>query len=239
MKKFSALVWTDMKNVSRDSFLILIYGILLLIAILFRFGIPMVAELVKPWVDLTEHYTFIMSFLAFLTPGFVGMVMGFILLDERDEDILSYMAVTPLSKSGYLFYRIVSQMIISFLLMYVILFIAHLTPVPVIRLIPVGLMASLEAPIMALFLAAFANNKVEGLAVYKLTSIIFLAPFVGYFVKSNWAFLAGILPPFWVSKAFLSSYEPHTGYWIFIMIGFIIHGGFIYLMLNRFNKRIS
>ena len=239
MKKFLTLALGDLKNVSRDSFLILIYCIPIFIALLFRFVVPVIADFVVQWVDLTVHYAFIMSFLAFLTPSFVGMVMGFMLLDERDEDILSYMAVTPLSKSGYLLYRIVSPVIISFVIMYLILFIAHLTPIPVIRLIPVGILAAMEAPMLALFLAAFANNKVEGLAVYKLTSMIFLAPFVGYFVKSNWAYLAGILPPFWVSKAFLASFEPFTGYWIFIAIGFIVHSIFIYLMLGRFNRRIS
>ncbi|MBU0711912.1 ABC transporter [bacterium] len=239
MRKFITLALADLKNVSRDSFLILIYCIPVFIALLFRFATPVIADFVVLWVDLTEHYAFIVSFLAFLTPSFVGMVMGFMLLDERDEDILSYMAVTPLTKSGYMLYRIVSPVIISFIMMYVILFIAHLTPIPVIRLIPVGLMASMEAPMLALFLAAFANNKVEGLAVYKLTSMIFLAPFVGYFVKSNWAFLAGILPPFWVSKAFLASFEPFTGYWLFVTIGFVIHGIFIYLMLGLFNRRIS
>ena len=239
MKKFLTLALGDLKNVSRDSFLILIYCIPIFIALLFRFVVPVIADFVVQWVDLTVHYAFIMSFLAFLTPSFVGMVMGFMLLDERDEDILSYMAVTPLSKSGYLLYRIVSPMIISFVIMYLILFIAHLTPIPVIRLIPVGILAAMEAPMLALFLAAFANNKVEGLAVYKLTSMIFLAPFVGYFVKSNWAYLAGILPPFWVSKAFLVSFEPFTGYWIFIAIGFIVHSIFIYLMLGHFNRRIS
>jgi len=239
MKKIIALVGADLKNVSRDSLLVLIYCIILFIALLFRFGIPMAAELVKPWIDLREHYAFIMSILVFITPSFVGMVMGFIMLDDRDEDILSYMAVTPLSKAGYLIYRIFSPIIISFILVYVTMFIAHLTPVPVVRLIPVGIMAAMEAPMLALFLAAFANNKVEGLAVYKLTSVIFTAPFVGYLIKSNWAFIAGILPPFWITKAFLASFKPFAHYSLFITVGIIVHAVFIILMLGRFNRRIS
>lgn len=239
MKKFLTLAWGDLKNVTRDSFLILIYCIPVFIALLFHFAVPLIAGFVAQWVDLTEHYAFMMSFLTFLTPSFVGMVMGFMLLDERDEDILSYMAVTPLSKSGYLLYRIVSPVIISFVIMYLVLFIAHLTPIPVIRLIPVGLMAALEAPMLALFLAAFANNKVEGLAIYKLTSMIFLAPFVGYFVKSNWAYLAGVLPPFWITKAYLASFEPYAHYCLFIIVGMVVHAIFIILMLRRFNRRIS
>ena len=239
MKKFVTLAWGDLKNISRDSFLVMIYCIPIFIAVLFHFGIPLVSRLVSQWLDLTEYYRFIMSFLAFITPSFVGMIMGFILLDERDEDILSYIAVTPLSKAGYLGYRIISPMFISIIVTYLVLFIAHLSPVPVIRLIPVVIMAAMEAPILALFLAAFANNKVEGLAVYKLTSLIYLAPAVGYFIKSGWAYLAGILPPFWISKAFLASYEPYAGYWLFIVAGFVIHLIFIHLMLNRFNERIT
>jgi len=239
MKKFITLVRNDLKNVSRDNFLVLIYCIPLLIAGLLRFGIPYATVLLSRWVDLTEHYVFIMSFLVFLTPSFVGMVMGFMLLDDRDEDILSYMAVTPLSKGGYLLYRIIGPVIISFVMMYVTLFIANLTPIPVIRLIPIGIMAALAAPVLALMLAAFADNKIEGLAIYKLSSLIFLAPFAGYFIESDWQYIAGILPPFWVLKSFLACYRPFTGYWLFIVIGFVVHGIYIYLMLRRFNRRIA
>jgi len=239
MRRYTTLAWGDLKSLSRDNFLILIYCIPVFIALLFRFAVPVAAGLVHEWVDLTAHYAFIMSFLTFMTPSFVGMVMGFMLLDDRDEDILSYMAVTPLSRTGYLVYRIISPVLVSFFLMYIMLFIAGLTPVPVVRLIPVGIMAAMEAPILALFLAAFANNKVEGLAVYKLAGIIFLAPFVGYFVPSGWQYVAGIFPPFWVSKAFLACYEPHTGYWLYLGIGFVVHETFIHLMMNRFKRRIS
>lgn len=110
---------------------------------------------------------------------------------------------------------------------------------PVGRLIPVGIIAALEAPLLALFLAAFANNKVEGLAIYKLTSLIFLAPFIGYFGKSGWVYLAGILPPFWVSKAFLASFEPCSHYWTFVIIGCFVHLAIIVWMLDRFNRRIT
>ena len=35
-------------------------------------------------------------------PGIVGMVVGFLLLDERDERTLSALRVTPLSMRRYL-----------------------------------------------------------------------------------------------------------------------------------------
>lgn len=237
MRKYLALTWGDLKSISRDSFLIMIYCIPLFIATVFRFGIPYAAELVSPWIDLSEHYPFIMSFLAFLTPSFVGMVMGFMLLDERDEDILSYLAVTPLTRSAYLLYRISSPMLISFLLFYLLQWIANLTPVPIIPLIPVSIMAALEAPILALFLAVFANNKVEGLAVYKLTGIIFLAPFVGYFVRSGWQYIAGIFPPFWISKLFLAALQGDSTYGMYLLGGLFVHGGYLAIMLRLFNRR--
>jgi len=59
----------------------------------------------------------------------------------------------------------------------------------IIHLLPVLLIAALEAPIMTLFLGAFANNKVEGITLSKAMGIMFVAPVVVYFLESNWQYL--------------------------------------------------
>ena len=41
------------------------------------------------------------------------MMIGFMILEERDENILSYLFVTPLSKAEYILYRTGLAMIMS------------------------------------------------------------------------------------------------------------------------------
>jgi fluoroquinolone transport system permease protein len=159
------------------------------------------------------------------------------ILDDRDERILSYLAVTPLSKTGYLFYRLLSPVILSFFCALVGLWIIHLVPLNLGRMIPVFMLSALEAPMMGLFLGTFAANKVEGMALSKGLGVLFFAPIVGYFVKSPWQMIAGIFPPYWVSKAFIAVYEPDGLYWLYIAVGLVVHLLVIYLLLVRFQKK--
>ncbi len=239
MKKIAALTGGDFKNIVRDPLYLMVMAIPLFMSAAVRFAAPMAQRLLIKYFDLSEHYLFIMSFFILWAPLMFGWIIGFILLDERDEDILSFISVTPLSKAGYLRYRILSPVLISFFLSLAVLFLVGLAELKFIKLVPVALLASLEAPLMALFLAAFAGNKVEGLALAKTASIAMLAPFAGYFLSSKWQLLAGIFPPYWVSKAFLAAYGSGPAYWLYLTGGFIIHALLIYLLLRKFKNRMG
>ena len=53
--------------------------------------VPLVARLLdERWgFDLTEYYVVVMSFIAPIVPALVGTVIGFLLLDQRDDDSLT------------------------------------------------------------------------------------------------------------------------------------------------------
>jgi len=235
MKKVIALSLNEFKNIYRDNFLVLISLLPVFIGLVFRFGVPVLRKLLLPYLDLAVHYPFMMSMLTILTPSMFGWLIGFTLLDDRDEDILTYMAVTPIRKSGYLTFKIAAPAVLSFFWTFLILIIAGLTPIDFLKLIPIAVMASLQAPIFALFLASFAKNKVEGLAVAKLGGMVFLAPFAAYFLTSGWSYLAGIIWPYWLTKAYLS-----TGwlYWISIIAGISVHLVYLGLLFSRFNSKM-
>ena len=235
MKKAITLSINEFRNIYRDNFLLLIACLPAFIGLVFRFGVPIIAKILIPYFDLSDYYPFMMSMLIILTPAMFGWLTGFTLLDDRDEDILTYMSVTPIKKSGYVAFKIAGPVVFGFFWTFLILLIAGLTPINILKLIPVAFMAALQAPIFALFVASFAKNKVEGLAIAKLGGLVFLAPFAAYFIKSGWSYLAGIIWPFWITKAYLS-----TGllYWISIIIGILIHLLYLKFFLNRFNRKI-
>ena len=53
-------------------------------------------------VDISPYYPHAGIFFLMLIPMMIGMVYGFILLDERDAGIITAISVTPTGKSGYL-----------------------------------------------------------------------------------------------------------------------------------------
>jgi fluoroquinolone transport system permease protein len=187
--------------------------------------------------DLSEYYPFIASFFIMLPPMLYGFAFGFIILDERDERLLTYFMVTPLSRTGYLMYRIASSTVMGFLFCFLIIGFSGLVRITFLKMVPVALMVSLEAPLMAFFLAAFADNKVEGIALGKGIGVLYAAPFIGYFIRSDWQLLAGIVPPYWVSKAFLAAKEGSGSFAFYVLVGIFVHLVYFVFLVRRFQNR--
>ncbi|HBV97119.1 MAG: hypothetical protein JL50_21375 [Peptococcaceae bacterium BICA1-7] len=241
MKKIYTLLLGDIKNIYRDTLLLVTVLAPFILAVLMKYGVPRISSLLmqKTGFDLTPHYSFIMSYLIIFTPLMLGTLAGFIVLDERDENLLSYFSVTPLSKAGYLLYRTALPTAASFLFTFLALRFANLAGLNYTGLIPVVLMASLEAPVVALFLGAFAANKVEGLAYTKGLGILYIAPVIGYLVKSKLQLLAFIIPTFWVTKGFLESSQPGLTYWLYIGPGLLIHLLLIKYFIKKFRAKVD
>jgi len=230
-----ALLMGDFRNVFRDGLMVLILVAPFLIAGGFRFGAPFVRKLLLPGFDLAIHYPFINTFLLLIPGMMLGAIIGFLLLDERDEQVLSFIAVTPLRLSGYLRFRTAMPVAYSAFFSIPVLLLSGLGEIDVVKTIPVVIMASLGAPMMALFLSSFAANKVEGMAVYKLAGIFQAGAFVAYFVTSDLQYLGGILPSFWVTKAYLSPVG--IKFWLFIAAGVVVHLFYIFLFMDFFKKK--
>jgi fluoroquinolone transport system permease protein len=83
-----------------------------------------------------------------------------------------------------------------------------------LQILPAALVASLFAPVVSLFLVAFARNKLEGFALMKGAGVVLLGPLGSFFVDGGAQYLFGILPTFWSLRAFVASleHEPYAGY---------------------------
>ncbi len=108
----------DIRNVLRDPLLRWIVFMPLLIGYLIRWGVPILSTYLatKFQFDLVPYYHLIMSSMLLLMPGFCGMIIGFLLLDQRDDQTLTALQVTPLRLTGYLIYRISLPLVVSIIL---------------------------------------------------------------------------------------------------------------------------
>ncbi|MCK5674272.1 MAG: hypothetical protein KAH95_12905, partial [Spirochaetales bacterium] len=88
-------------------------------------------------------------------------------------------------------------------------------------------------------IAVLAKNKIEAMAMGKVTGVLFIAPFIGWFAPAPWKFSAGILPPFWVSESYFDIMSGGKLFPVYIVVGLLVHGSFIYLLLKRYNFRTS
>jgi fluoroquinolone transport system permease protein len=105
-------------------------------------------------------------------------------------------------------------------------------------LLAVLLLAAVETPVMSLFLADFAENKVQGFALVKGLGAVLLAPVVAAFVDLPWQLLAGIVPSYWPLRAYWSAASPGTRleFWLFLGVGFAYHLLLLVWLLRRFER---
>lgn len=201
---FRSLAAIDAHNVSRDSMLRWIAFFTPAFGLLFRFVVPPVADALRRQFnfDLVAYYPLLMSFLPLIVAGMIGTVVGFLLLDQRDDQTLSALLVTPLSLGDYLRYRLSGLMLVSIVFGAVMVPLAGLTATTLLQAMVSSMTAAPLAPIYALFLGTFAANKVQGFALAKAVGIVMVPCILSYFVTGPWQNAFGLLPHYWPLKVF-------------------------------------
>ena len=136
---------------------------------------------------------------ALLIPAFlIGWVTGFLLLEDRDDGPLLAVDVTPVGKVGFLWYRVTATAAVVLVLTLG----ASITVTPQLgagRRLAAAVMVAAAAVLAAIILPAVARNKVEGLALTKLTNLASIVPLLAM-VPSPWRYAAGIIPTYWLGE---------------------------------------
>ncbi len=237
----TALGPIDAKALRRDSFLRWI----VLLPLLLGAGLYWFVPALTQWLsseydfDLVPYHTLITSYMIVLmVPVILGQVLGFMLLDERDDGTLRALLITPMSIEGYLAYKIGVPLLGSSAIVVAVLALSNLAPLPWYQLGPIALLYAIETPIMTLLMAGLCENKVQGFAFAKTVGNVMLIPVAAYFVDPPWQYLAGVLPPFWTLKAFWLASEGAPGYWVAIAVGFAAHIAALAWLVKRFNRNL-
>jgi hypothetical protein len=115
-----------------------------------------------------------------------SFVAGFLLLDEKDAQVLSVYQVSPLSLYQLLFRRMAFPFAMTFL--YALIALArnpvhNFTGLP---LLVTALLYGLVTPLGGLLVGALGRNKVEGMAWFKGVDMLLIAPILGFFLPGAW-----------------------------------------------------
>jgi len=236
----------DVKLIGRDRFLIFMFAFAVIIAVVLRFSLPPLDRYLAETgvlpnatiaLRLADFYPMLVAFFALFEGALlVGSVFGFMLLDEKDDHTITAMLVTPVSLEQYLLYRVGLPVVLAFfIVLSMVLFIGQaLLPLGHLVLLAAG--AALTAPIVALFFATFAENKVQGFALSKFGGIAGWFILGGWFVPEPWQWLFGLFPPFWVSKAYWMALEGRALWWVVLLVGVVLQAGLMFLLMRRFDQ---
>ncbi len=242
-----ALGPVDLRSVWRDPMLRWLVFLPLALALVLRFLAKPLLGRLAAWleVDLAWALTPLVGYIVLvLAPTITGMVIGFLLLDHRDEGTLAALGVTPLTHEGYLAYRLTVPMLIAFAATLLTFPLAGVAVSPAVAVLS-ALAAAPAAPLFALFLAGFARNKVQGFALMKAAGVVLWPPLAGLFVAMPWQLLFGVSPFYWPGRVYWSALESDacpagggpTELWALWMVpGLAWQGLLVWLLLRRYRR---
>ena len=180
-----------------------------LAGLLFRFAIPLSEAALTDWFHrtaiLSPCYVLIDISFAMLSPAMFCFVSAMVSLEEADEKTAVYLFITPLGRNGYLAARFYIPAAAAFLITVVLLPVFGLTSLSLPDIVLLAAGGTLQGIIVSLLILTLSSNKLEGVAVAKLSSLMIFGAAVPLFVKDNVQYTISLLPSFWIGKAIIEN----------------------------------
>lgn len=178
----------------------------------------------------------LLTILALFTPLVYGAILGFSLLEDRDEGILVSIRVTPMSLLQFLSFKLLLVFLCTFFSTAFVLAFSLLHPLPILHLFLVSLLSASIAPATGLFINALSKNKIEGFAVMKGFGTLLIVPVVSLFFFDRRELLFLLVPGVYPARvlSFLIRGEGLLGsLFLYYLLGFCYA-----LLLNLFAGRV-
>ncbi|MGD9901309.1 MAG: hypothetical protein AB7S44_02095 [Spirochaetales bacterium] len=250
MKKYLELLKYELKNTWRDKmnafmvifpFFVLLLTVLLYPALMNRVGADISGMSIATIVIIIVMLGF----------GYVGAaaLLGFSLLDNKDEDTLQTIAVTPIGKRGYVKFKVIYTYIFAVISTIIVLWgtkilagdsyvvqigaetIKLFDNINFLEVLVFAISSSLFVPSVGLFIVGLSKNKIEGFAYMKSTGFLMLIPMLILLdtFKGLGQYLLSLFPNFWSVQGIISEMLPqmfassyNLNFYLYMLIGGVI-----------------
>ena len=235
------LAINDFKNIIRDRFLV--YAAIampLMVIVISRIILHWIAPTLKDTIPLAGNYSMIFMLFVTMIPLVYGFIVAFLILDERDEHLLTVLRVMPISRNSYLIYRMLFLSIFSFIVMLIFPPLSGLlenTQFSYIQYIPIALLFTLLTPFSALMVSSFATNKVQAFAIFKISGTVFLIPLFIFLITDNLKYIFAPIPNFWAFITLKEVISTGVNDYLHLGIGFVYTIALIAVLFYIFNKK--
>ena len=207
----------------------------ILAGLLFRFGIPLLETALTDWFHMSAiispYYALIDILFAMLSPVMFCFVSAMVSLEEADEKTAVYLFVTPLGRNGYLAARFCVPAVAAFLVTIVLFPIFKLTSLSPVDVVLLTVGGALQGIIISLLILTLSSNKLEGMAVTKLSSLMIFGAVIPFFIKHNIQYVIAMLPSFWIGKAICENVL------LYMLPAFALSAMWIGLLLKRYLRK--
>jgi fluoroquinolone transport system permease protein len=224
----------DIKQIMRDQIMLILLMAPLFLIIVFKFLIIYLIPFIynQTGLDVSPYSQYILSFVLLTNSGMLGIVTGFMMLDERDGNIVELMSVTPLGKNGYLLNRLSIASVFSLIYSFLAYYILDLAELPFYSVLLLSVLLAIYSSIIGLLLFLGANDKVKGLSYAKALNVFILFAFADLFSLKWFVFISWFFPPYWISLVIKAPNSFFAN-----SIALIVHTAWLFILIYRFRRR--
>lgn len=224
------------KQITQEMMMVMLAIAPILAGLFFRIGIPLLETKVLSrygWGQVLVPYYEIFSWLlAMLTGMLFAFVGGLVVLGEIDDNVAKYIIVTPAGIKGYLGSRIIIPACLSGVVALVCVPAFSLVALSIDKIVVMVVSTVLSGIITAMLVVSISSNKVEGMAVGKLSGLFGMTFFVPFVIKKMIKYVFCAFPMFWIGEWSIS------GNWIDIIVAVSLFGIWGYVLSIRFHKKL-
>jgi len=242
MVRYLKLIKGQIKRLGTDNLMLVLSVYPFFLAVVGKFLVPFLRDTFIGQFDMALHYPAILAFFILANPYIYGALAALMLLDEREENVIQAIRVTPFTLGRYMVTKVVFFVIVSVVSGMVITEIVGLVELTLVESFIINGLLSLAAPFNMILINSFAKNRVEGFAVIKGTGIMIMLPLVAFYIPESYNLIAGVVPGYWPAMAIRSIAESGFGimpYWGYSLVGFAYITILIKLLNHKFEKNIS
>jgi len=234
MKQIFSVLNNDLKLIFRDKILLIMFLFPLLIIALCREGVPYLTEFVP---HIPNYYWIIVVGFTSVSASTPAFLFGFIILDERDENIHNILRILPLPQNFILKSRILFIVFLGFIFSLIILIFNGLVRYGFWETIALSVLFSFIPPVLTFAITAFARNKIEAATMYKGSSLVLFLPIIAFFVDETWKYFFGIIPFFWTFEAVYFTGNPMK-FMLSFVVSFVFHFVVSFMLYRIYCKKI-
>ena len=233
MEKLTKVAINDFKLVFRDGSLRFFFIFPVLSLLIVKYGLPEIAE---EFPVISRYISVLLMAATMQNSLMFGFIYSMVLIDEKDTKVAKVYGILPVSKFWFVIFRLIVPFLFAAVSTFVMLVLQPFYELSILANLFYSLLAGLGAPLMVLFVATVANNKIEGMTWQKLFNLPTSLPLLAFFIPATFSFLFGILPTHWAYQGF-DRMISGDAFVIYVLVGFIYSLLLIAILARKFSTK--
>lgn len=222
----------DFRLVFRENTLKIFLFLPLLNLLVIRYALPHVVKI----FEALQNYIAIILMLATMQGSIAfGFIYSMVLVNEKDTNVAKVYGILPISKFWFVVFRLIPPFLLAIISTFLLLLAEPFYGLFVLSNLLYSTLAGFIAPLMILFIAIIAKNKIEAMTWQKLFNLPLFLPILAFFAPASLSFIFAIFPTFWAYQVF-NCLINGKNFWIYLLIGFSHSMLLLLLMIKRFIK---